>query len=126
MWITIQNDTTEGATSYLRNNTTQEVTQSSSLENSSTEESILSTDDTYEWGMEQEIGTEWSFGSEEIDLAHVFKADAVDESDKDRKVAMFWEAKSLPGSGKVNKKYVKKYKVFFDKKNSGKKVKVVR
>ena len=60
--ITFQNDTAEGTTSYLRNDTTQEVTQSSALENSSTEENSVSAEDTFEWGMEQEIGTEWSLG----------------------------------------------------------------
>ena len=60
--ITFQNDTTDGTTTYLRNLTTQEATQSSGLENSSTEESSISTEDTFEWGMEQEIGTEWNLG----------------------------------------------------------------
>ena len=60
--ISFHNDEEEGTTSYLRNNTTQEVTQSSGLENSVTEESTLSTDDTFEWGMEQELGLEMNFG----------------------------------------------------------------
>lgn len=60
--VSFQNDTEEGTTSYIRNNTTQEVTQSSGLENSVTEESTISTDDTFEWGMEQEIGLELNYG----------------------------------------------------------------
>ena len=60
--ISFHNDTENGTTSYIRNNTTQEVTQSSGLENSVTEESTISTDDTFEWGMEQEIGLELNFG----------------------------------------------------------------
>ena len=60
--ISFHNDTENGTTSYLRNNTTQEVTQSSGLENSVTEESTLSSDETFEWGMEQEIGLELNLG----------------------------------------------------------------
>ena len=60
--ISYHKDTENGTTSYLRNNTTQEVTQSSGLENSVTEESTISTDDTFEWGMEQEIGVELNLG----------------------------------------------------------------
>ena len=60
--ISFHNDEDEGTTSFLRNNTTQEVTQSSGLENSVTEESTLSTDETFEWGMEQEIGLELNLG----------------------------------------------------------------
>jgi len=60
--ISFRNDDENGTTSYIRNNTTQEVTQSSGLENSVTEESTISTDDTFEWGMEQEIGVELNFG----------------------------------------------------------------
>jgi|GEM_PF-5516378 len=60
--VSFHNDDEEGTTSYLRNNTTQEVTQSAGLENSVTEESTISTDDTYEWGMEQEVGLELNFG----------------------------------------------------------------
>ncbi len=60
--ISFHNDTDSGTTTYIRNNTTQEVTQTSGLENSITEESTISTDDTYEWGMEQEIGVELNLG----------------------------------------------------------------
>ena len=60
--ISFVNDDEDGTTSYLRNNTTQDVTQSAGLENSITEESSISTDDTYEWGMEQEVGLELNFG----------------------------------------------------------------
>lgn len=60
--ISFHNDDENGTTSYLRNNTTQEVTQSSGLENSVTEESTIGTDDTFEWGMEQEIGVEINLG----------------------------------------------------------------
>ncbi len=60
--ISYQKDRTNGTTSYLRNNTTQEVTQSSGLENSVSEESTIGTDDTFEWGMEQEIGLELNMG----------------------------------------------------------------
>lgn len=60
--VSFRNDTEEGTTTYIRNNTTQEITQSSGLENSVTEESTISTDETFEWGMEQEIGVELNFG----------------------------------------------------------------
>lgn len=60
--ISFHNDDTDGTTSYLRNNTNQEVTQSSGLENSVTEENTISTDDTFEWGMEQTVGSEWNLG----------------------------------------------------------------
>jgi len=60
--ISFHNDDKDGTTSYLRNNANQEVTQSSGLENSVTEESTISTDDTFEWGMEQTVGAEWNIG----------------------------------------------------------------
>ncbi|MDO4859952.1 MAG: hypothetical protein Q4A48_02890, partial [Bacillota bacterium] len=52
-----------GNTSYLRNNTSQEVTHSSGLENSVTEETTLSAEDSFEWGMEQTIGMEFNIGT---------------------------------------------------------------
>ena len=60
--INFTTDTQDGARSYLKNATPHEASQSAGLENTSTEESSITQEDTYEWGMEQQIGTEWNIG----------------------------------------------------------------
>ena len=52
----------EGTKSHFKNETASENTQSAGLETSTTEENTISQDETYEHGMEQEIGMEWNFG----------------------------------------------------------------
>ncbi|HAR92388.1 MAG TPA: hypothetical protein DCR28_04795 [Eubacterium sp.] len=61
--IKFSEDKQDGATTYLKNNTDHEATQSTGLENSVSEESSLTQEDSMEWGMEQTIGYEWNFGT---------------------------------------------------------------
>lgn len=60
--VTFSNSSREGSKSYFKNATASEATQSAGLETSVTEESSVSKDETYEWGMEQTIGAEWNLG----------------------------------------------------------------
>lgn len=60
--IKFQKSMDDGVTTYLKNNTSQEATQSTGLENSSTEENSVSQEESFEWGMEQTIGSEWNLG----------------------------------------------------------------
>ncbi len=60
--ISFKEDKQDGATTYLKNNTDHEATQSTGLENTYTEESSISQEESFEWGMEQTIGAEWNIG----------------------------------------------------------------
>lgn len=60
--ISFSDKNKETTTSYLKNNSPQETTQTAALENSTTEENSITTEESYEWGMEQTVGTELNFG----------------------------------------------------------------
>ncbi|MBQ9179477.1 MAG: hypothetical protein IJ132_01595 [Firmicutes bacterium] len=52
-------------TSLMENKSPQEATTTTTLENSATEENFISTEDEFEWGMEQEIGVEVQWGGDD-------------------------------------------------------------
>ncbi|MCR5429907.1 MAG: hypothetical protein K6E58_01560, partial [Eubacterium sp.] len=60
--IKFTEDRVDGATTYLKNATDHEATQTTGLENSTSEEVSLSQESSFEWGMEQTLGTEWGLG----------------------------------------------------------------